>query len=279
MDKFKLYTGKPYMNLYKYYSNVEYVKDVVLNNRIHLEKPNEYNDIYDSAFIVDSEALGSISFSRHDEIIPMLRYSLPLEYKNIVDNIDISLFDSSKTIRDIIDTFCRHNKDINMEIVEKCFINVLSNNTLQQAPNIKLSCFSERKDSLLMWAYYANNYQGYCVEFDFSSDDLLKNNLHKVQYSRCFKNQIGTFDNYFIKAECWQHEQEWRIAVETKNDFLPTSAIKSIYIGPRTPYDEFLKNIWIPCDKEKIQVFKAKPSLSDFKLNFELIPSDLTSLI
>lgn len=29
-----------------------------------------------------------------------------------------------------------------------------------------ISCFSERKDSLLMWSHYANSHKGFCVEYD-----------------------------------------------------------------------------------------------------------------
>ncbi len=34
--------------------------------------------------------------------------------------------------------------------------------------SVYVFCFSEIWDSLLMWAHYANNYNGYCIEYDMS---------------------------------------------------------------------------------------------------------------
>lgn len=47
-----------------------------------------------------------------------------------------------------------------------------------------IKSFSEDKNNLLMWAHYASNYSGMCVEYDFSklSDEILYH-LFPVYYS------------------------------------------------------------------------------------------------
>ena len=270
-EKFKSYIGKPYMPLFKYYSNPDYVKDAILNNRIHLEKPCDYNDIYDSSFYMNKDSLSVINIGPRDNALKALERSLPVDDKERINKTDLTTFEENDKISKLMDIFCKQNPDVNRESIENNFIQLISNNKLQQAPNIRLSCFSERNDSLLMWAYYANNYRGYCVEFDMSLDETLKNNLHKVQYSRCYENHFGTFDNYFIKAESWQHEQEWRIAIETEDEFLPTSAVKALYIGPRAIKEEYFKEILLPCQNIEFDIYMVKPNLSEYKLDFEKI--------
>lgn len=273
-EKFKSYIGKPYMPLFKYYKNPDYVKDAILNNRIHLEKPCDYNDIYDSSFVVNKDALDIINIGPRDNALKALERILPVDYKERMHNTDLTAFEGNDKISKLIDIFCKQNPDVNKESIEKNFIQFISDNKLQQAPNIRLSCFSERNDSLLMWAYYANDYKGYCIEFDVSSDRLLSENLHKVQYSSSYKNHFGTFDNYFIKAESWQHEQEWRIAVETEEEYLPTTAVRALYIGPRASTEEYIEKILLPCREASIEIYKAKPNKAEYKLDFDKITAD-----
>ena len=33
--------------------------------------------------------------------------------------------------------------------------------------SIHVACFSETKESILMWSHYADNHKGFCVEYDF----------------------------------------------------------------------------------------------------------------
>ena len=104
-----------------------------------------------------------------------------------------------------------------------------------------LKSFSEKKDSLLMWAHYAKNYSGMCVEYDFSklTEEILYH-LFPVYYSkRRFTKQSLNYimddlrilkreqeeNSYYdekdwlkdimylflVKPECWAYEKEWRI--------------------------------------------------------------------
>ena len=49
--------------------------------------------------------------------------------------------------------------------------------------NIYISCFTKRFDSTLMWAHYANQFNGVCIEWDIirSSDN---DSLVDVKYSK-----------------------------------------------------------------------------------------------
>ena len=50
---------------------------------------------------------------------------------------------------------------------------------------LKVSCFSESNNSLLMWGHYADKHQGFCVEYDLSlvkQEDNFKKYLFDVKY-------------------------------------------------------------------------------------------------
>lgn len=38
----------------------------------------------------------------------------------------------------------------------------------------RISCFSKRYDSILMWSHYASSHEGVCIEFDETRDILKK---------------------------------------------------------------------------------------------------------
>jgi len=96
--------------------------------------------------------------------------------------------------------------------------------------NIRITCFSEELYSMPMWAHYANNHTGFCIEYDFSrldyNNDLTKS-LFPVSYetkryniTNLFKMALsGKYDMrikllFFLmnlKHSSWSYEREWRI--------------------------------------------------------------------
>ena len=133
-------------------------------------------------------------------------------------------------------------------------------------PQLPTTCFSRSPIVLPMWAHYAQNLQGFAVEF--SEDELVKalpeSRFDDVSYSDTpsqdlsemlyrayvigkyrytyFLRQGAFHAAYFTKASCWSYEQERRMIVQPsdtrKADALtlldiPKSGITSIICGPR----------------------------------------------
>lgn len=94
-----------------------------------------------------------------------------------------------------------------------------------------ICCFSKNNASILMWAHYADENRGICVEYEFQKlpeGDLLRNSLFPVAYTNV-PIEIGdliedkqnrvfqySFDAAVLcsalnKAHMWNYEQEWRI--------------------------------------------------------------------
>lgn len=82
----------------------------------------------------------------------------------------------------------------------------LSNSQIQYwkkyAENLRntlfLCCFSKYNNSPPMWANYANNYKGYCLEFEI----VTKDNLWEVDYS--YGKNLPNFEFEGLKKDLWE---------------------------------------------------------------------------
>jgi hypothetical protein len=112
--------------------------------------------------------------------------------------------------------------------------------------NVRVCCFSENNDSILMWSHYADEHRGICVEYDFLDADNIRYLIQPILYSD-ERLAIDTMEGLTVlsqvmaavyKATVWSYESEWRITAIPKEDgkvpesiFVPRP--KAIYLGPR----------------------------------------------
>ena len=166
------YKEKLSVPLYKYYSNFDYAKDVIENHRIHFESPSEYNDIFDSAtYITDSQLKRMFSSSK--TILDLIWLCLADDIStDVFKEKIIPVFNGRKQvmIKDVLDEVYKAFPNIDKEEFLKVLRTMMSLNNITVSAAQKISCFSENKDSLLMWSYYANSHKGVCLEFDFKND-------------------------------------------------------------------------------------------------------------
>lgn len=91
--------------------------------------------------------------------------------------------------------------------------------------NFALISFTGTYEALPLWAYYANNFAGMCLEFDarrLPVGDLQNEQLRPVVYARDALPPVGLHDfgpermqetivaRITRKRSEWAHEQEWR---------------------------------------------------------------------
>ena len=266
---FRRYSGIPYLPLYKYYSNYSYAEDVIKNHRIHLESPSTYNDLYDSAYALTIDNLGRCVNTSHNVCLNM-KNLLDSKYYDAIEACDNSVSSECFSINEFVDFVCKYdNQIVREELINEC-IYAITGGKLVQADNNKISCFSERGDSLLLWAYYANNYKGVCLEFDIKSDTVLSKFCSKVNYTRAFCQNANSFDNYYLKSDEWAHEQEWRIVCSTTNEYLPTTSLRAIILGDRTPAIHRARFIKLG-KANGLKVYIVHPDTNEFKLKRFLV--------
>ena len=87
--------------------------------------------------------------------------------------------------------------------------------------------FSANYNNLLMWAHYADNHRGLCVEYDYNSEFFhgryscgsyeKVGKIHKVEYSKerpvyiTHDELVSRTDYWFHKSWEWRYEEEYRI--------------------------------------------------------------------
>lgn len=261
---------------------------------------NEYSDIEELRNVM----LESRRFYLKLKSPCLFRYR-PLETKN--DDKTISAFKNDQLFlssplffNDPHDCMPYVNEvDFNNSIRKKTFLSFGGTKTgLKNFKNyVRILCFSEKIDSTLMWAHYANSHKGFALEYDvhdlFSEENFIsKFGLYPVIYSEvrydmtkfllkflrnisykdyCSKMNID-FDitsnlnlldiekPFLYKSKDWKYENEWRII---RNRTSENEEIKvkgrplSLYLGENI--DEKNKEILIKiATKKKIKVYQMK---------------------
>jgi hypothetical protein len=107
--------------------------------------------------------------------------------------------------------------------------------------NIGICCFTENKNSILMWSHYADSHKGFCLEFFKRENELYPinyiNDFSKTNYYENVKD--SEFHITYSKSIEWKYENELRSIVtniKTKN---PNSRkikfdekrLKAVYFG------------------------------------------------
>jgi len=117
--------------------------------------------------------------------------------------------------------------------------------------NAGLISFSATHADFPLWAYYASNFAGFCLEFDTNAlqfGDLQGEQLHPVTYAEdalpavslttLLKQARGpgnlVTDRLSRKRAEWAHEREWRyITGRVGKKHLLDTALRRVYLGPR----------------------------------------------
>jgi len=78
-------------------------------------------------------------------------------------------------------------------------------------------CLTASCDNLLMWAHYANDHKGVCLEFDVTKDLDTFYFPKKVEYKpelisyNYLRDQAKAAETLFRKSPDWEYEQEYRV--------------------------------------------------------------------
>jgi hypothetical protein len=170
---------------------------------------------------------------------------------------------------------------------------------LDCSDNIRLSCFSENCNNILMWGHYGRKHTGMVIAFKTNMEYWGDSNFFKVMYSNnritvpqeddsTLHTPIGAqwqHDLYCTKSLCWSYENEWRYIKYQKhcqkenrngNDFyyvpIVDDTVSAIYLGCRTSSTD-REQITKYCKQHlpNVPIFKACPDNNSYALTFETI--------
>lgn len=266
-------------SLYKYRSVNDYALSNFKEDYVWCTHAANFNDPYDSSLCFDfsSDYMNSIllksvetqargegdNFFTEDNMNILSTSDDPV--KTMIE-LAANHKDSS-VMPDMVDKLYRMIKDFN----EKNVIEMNSKFNAAIKQGYKICSFSQRMDSMLMWAHYSANHTGFAIEYDFSKllvTDIRSRCLWPVLYddemfdaSDFFMEQsrAGSFNNLFgiisaiHKAKDWSYEHEWRLVLPMSPSDPPMNfsvpVPKAVYLGSKISKED---------EEEIVHVARAK---------------------
>lgn len=200
-------------SLYKFHPDNKHLIELLIDKTLFCCDRKKLNDPHDGLFLISTQLKERILNNAAARVKEGFSSS-PI-YKSIPEFFIADLAHKS---------FC-----------QKSFYELLESN----GGTLKVCSFTENSENELMWAHYAQNSKGACLEFDFSSMLNIQNCLGKVHYT----NEIPMAEEltfieikrlFSIKRKAWEKEEEWRVLVNDidKVRFEPKN-LKRILFGAR----------------------------------------------
>ncbi len=266
------------------------------NGKLYLSRPEDFNDLFDV-----SSQLRHDSFSEYHR-----KDTFEETFRNKISQEDYEMIFQSE---DWYDRLMEYGANIEapegMKDQWKASINgairkefELLNEDINKMvrKSIRCACFTTKPDNGSMWANYADDHHGICLEYDTSKIENIYqiNRLFPVYYVDklpdmvydMMKNRYPTFMFFeylaIHKTKEWAYEDEWRLVYDassfywSKND-IPEEYWKTgklinficpskIFLGARIDYPSE-KVIRIAAEQKDIPVVKAKKT--SYGLRFE----------
>ena len=177
---------------------------------------------------------------------------------------------------------------------ERCNDIVARNIRQELDKSIGVLCLSENPSSFLMWAHYANSYEGAVVEFDDTHDFFFgkfpmeyRTNRPKLDISAYISNQEPVpISEFCTKPVDWKHEAEVRV-VRSLSDCkdisakdprgcpifvmdIPSECVTAVVIGERMCIND-QRSIWKIIESRDISLHLEAISNWDYKFRREPI--------
>lgn len=305
--------------------------DVKNGLKILFEQPNEdniFDEIDDNGMYDDmkkGKTFDEISFEKKKKFFDDLIFNRPeiineiksgklteeqlltelLKSKFIRKNIDNALNDYGKNIKlfscdslmDEIERFFKTNNlkyDFNSfrSEIENLKDEIFKEIRLQISEKIRISCFTNSYDNILMWSHYSSKHNGICVGYDFIKEPILLTNVYPILYDKkrpaisskeliirngkveVEQNKLAKLivDSILTKSEVWKYENEWRVIMDKNsltNDDFTYKCITSIYFGSKVS-DEAVRNFLDEMYRHlcifNLKYYKMMVDDSDYKL-------------
>ncbi|MCK9401476.1 MAG: DUF2971 domain-containing protein [Bacteroidales bacterium] len=183
--------------IYKYHKNNQHLLSLLIDGQLWFSHQNELNDPYDCKFALSDKFLISLLKESSDTLLKDLQEKIP----NLNSINKDRFFDKILPI-------LKSNK----------WMNEFYSNLFEKS-GWSVCCFSASPLNEIMWAHYANNHKGVCLEFDLSKTPELYEKLQPVTYEDTFP-EIDTTDDLINallrKRTAWSQEEEWRIITNVR---------------------------------------------------------------
>jgi hypothetical protein len=237
--------------IYKYCRLGKNLYDLIINGHLWFSSPQDFNDPFDCNMHPRKEY-------EQDDIITFLKRT---------KTHDHSRFLNPQEIANGLKLWKKDSKQYEARLLSQ----------IKPLVNSKgLCCFTERKDSVIMWSHYADCHKGVCLGFDLESLPFVQ--VDRIKYVNEFPdlNWFKDFEGSFVKmlrhkSIEWSYEQEIRIWGKTNgNKPFKRVSLKQIIFGSRIDIKEMftIRTLLDMCGYQHVVCEKALLNDSQFKIDF-----------
>ena len=246
--------------LRKYYEFNEYTEKIFTHNEIYFSSPNKFSDPFDSK-----------PHLACDEEMQQIEDYLCERYGKK---------DHGRSKEEIL-------ADVRREIMAKGKQNIYLEEAVEKArellrKKLGICCFTKTRANILMWAHYAKQHTGFCLEFDVNNEffrpatraimikyDELRPELNVLRLASYPEGKLA--EKLLIKANDWLYEKEWRIVDTEKGPGIqnfPEDALRGVILGCRIS-QENKDNVFRWCGKRKHPptLYEAREKQKEFGLD------------
>jgi len=296
MQRIEIAYGLKHQNLprsiFKYREvNVNSIKNLE-NDTVWIADPRSFNDPYDCSSFIDFDELSKDLYrNMPDQLRGVLLKTL--SHDRIVE-IQATLRESADPETLFYDLMLEGQsvekaagfKNALKGAVRAMYEDMVARSSDGFKSAFKVCSFSERVDSTLMWAHYANYHKGFCVEYSicnlphmhhlcrflypviysdspFNATENVRR-VGKPEFNNLYLNKAG-----LIKSNDWHYEREWRLifsnGIIASEQAYPVPRPSTVYLGSHISKDDQAKIEEI-CKIKGIQVRKMKHASGSFSM-------------
>jgi hypothetical protein len=241
----------PYV--FRYRQNNENTLLEIINNNIYFPNNEKLNDPFDASYQM-------INFKKDNIELQKLYHLLQEKCSNPI-------------ARDYLRKTYENKPDDLYDLVSNAFRDFCC--------NFGIACFTITPLNIMLWANYANNHQGICIQYNTDLDKEFFKSIRPIDYIDKFQ-KIDYYpatepekytELFYKKLEIWRSEYELRL-IKAKHGFYTFNplVIRSIAFGLRCP-DEYKSQI-IKIIKEKhnhIKLYETNILNDTYGLSFREI--------
>ena len=260
----KLYRYQPYSANY-----IQYVNDLIINNKIYYSNPLLFNDPFDCKLYgirFSEESIERFMRERINHQMQLVEMAMPPEMRRPSPEQKTALLDAT----------IQKNRD---KTIEDCAQAIQDLHELVEN-EIRVLCLSSDPLNILMYSHYADCHQGICLEFNLEKDNIF--NPEEVRYVKDFPHlEFGLSHeiNHALavalistKSIDWAYEKEYRSlrgggagVVE-----IPDNHLSGIIFGCAAK-DETVQAVMdvVKESAKPIKFYRAVKSDSSFSLSLE----------
>lgn len=262
--------------LYRYYSNIDYALDVVINKRMYFSLQSEFNDPFDCL------PKFSLIACKNDGV---QYWSELLRLGELYNNPSISEIELEAKIKNTLNG--RSHPSIEWL---KDYEQEREQGIGERLKGIRICCFAKSPRNQMLWAHYASNHCGVVFQFrtKYMADGetgkrkmfpvtYYKKPISLPEYIKFFKRGIDdpleyARFQYCSKSQEWSCENEVRLFSRQKYVHFPEQMLSGVIFGIKTPDSiiEKFKNGIIDWNVKPI-FFKEKENQAKHKQLFEII--------